>query len=505
MSKINRTKRVIKTVCTSLLNNGLTIICGLIVPRLILRNYGSAYNGVIQSISQFISYISLMQAGIGGATTAALYKPLANGDMEEVSEILASTEKFMRKICLIFVIFIVCFAIVYPTWIVTDFDWFFTAALIVVISLSTFAQYYFGFTYQCLINADQKGYIITYLNMFVTIFNAIIEILLINGGFGILAIKLGSSIVNVVPSIFIYLYVRKEYKLIRGIKPKEDKIPQKWNAAAHEVASFVNDNTNIIVLSLFADIKDVSVYTVYNYVVSNIKKIVTNFTVGFGAAFGDMYAKNEIDLMKKNLGIYETIIFSLTTMFCSVALVMMLPFVKLYTKGVTDVNYNLPVFSILITIACAFNCFRVPYRSIVYSVGHYKETRNGAIFESVMHIVVSVFGVIKFGVVGIALGSLCAMSFRTFQYALYLSKNILDRDIKIFLKRLLISFGTMIIVYFISKAYMVTIRTWPAWVMYALVTTLLSLSIIFATDFIFFAQDTTNFILKVKKIMKKTF
>ena len=120
--KRSRTKNAFLSIVTSLIGEGVALVCGLVLPRLILSNFGSAYNAITQSITQFISYISLMKAGIGGATAVALYKPLAENNTEEISEILASTQKFMRKISMIFVLFILGLSIVYPLLIVKDFD-----------------------------------------------------------------------------------------------------------------------------------------------------------------------------------------------------------------------------------------------------------------------------------------------------------------------------------------------------------------------------------------------
>ena len=68
--KKSRTQRAFLSVATSLMSEGVALICGLVVPQMILSTYGSVYNGITQSITQFISYISLMKAGIGARLTA---------------------------------------------------------------------------------------------------------------------------------------------------------------------------------------------------------------------------------------------------------------------------------------------------------------------------------------------------------------------------------------------------------------------------------------------------
>ena len=221
----NRTKRVVLTIGTSLLSEGVALVCGLILPKMILTTFGSDYNGITQSISQFISYISLMKAGIGGATAVALYKPLAENDTREISEVLYSTEKFMRKISMVFLLFVIGLSIVYPIFIVQEYDWFFTAPLIFIISISTFGQYYFGFTYQTLLSADQKDYITTSLEILTTILNTIVAVILMNRNMSLHMVKLGSSLVNLITPLFLYFYCHKKYHLMK-VKPTEDKIPQ---------------------------------------------------------------------------------------------------------------------------------------------------------------------------------------------------------------------------------------------------------------------------------------
>lgn len=497
--KRSRTKNAFLSISTSLISEGVALVCGLILPRLILSSFGSAYNAITQSITQFISYISLMKAGIGGATAVALYKPLAENDTEEISEILASTQKFMRKIAFIFVGFIIVLSIVYPLFIVRDFDWWFTASLIFIISMTTFAQYYFGFTYQTLLSADQKDYVTTSLEIVTTILNTLVAVILINNDCSLHVVKLGSSLVNIIPPIFLYVYCHKKYH-IHKVEPKEDKIPQKWDAAAHEVASFINNNTDVVILTMFSSLLEISVYTVYHYVISNIKKIVTKFTVGFGSAFGDMYARNEIDLMHQNLSIFELIIYSFTSILYSVTLVMMIPFVILYTDGVTDVNYVRPLFSLLLVLGSVFNCFRVPYRVITIAAGHYRQTRNGALTEAAINIVVSVLGVILFGLNGVALGTLCAMAFRTVQYVWYLSKNIMYRDIRYFLNHAILCFAIIAAVYFIAQLYLpASIDSVFEWVLYAVVTTLIAAALTLLTDYLFYKEDLFNFFAKIRR------
>ena len=100
----------------------VTMVCGFILPRLILSTFGSSYNGITASVSQFLSVIALLRAGIGGATRASLYKSLAYNDTKKISATVKATEVFMRKIALIFLGIVIMFSVFYPFLVKDEFE-----------------------------------------------------------------------------------------------------------------------------------------------------------------------------------------------------------------------------------------------------------------------------------------------------------------------------------------------------------------------------------------------
>ena len=93
---MNRTQKLKLNTVTSLVNQIVLIICGFIVPVLILHAFGSAVNGLVNSITQFLGFISLLELGVGAVVQSALYKPLADKDNASVSRIYVSANRFFR-------------------------------------------------------------------------------------------------------------------------------------------------------------------------------------------------------------------------------------------------------------------------------------------------------------------------------------------------------------------------------------------------------------------------
>ena len=113
MSK-SRTKNAALNIAFSLLLQLVLFVKGLILPRIIIPAYGSDVNGLVSSISQFLAYISLLEAGVGSIFRASLYKPLARGDMDSVSGIINEQKRFYRKIGTIFVGYVVALCLCIP-------------------------------------------------------------------------------------------------------------------------------------------------------------------------------------------------------------------------------------------------------------------------------------------------------------------------------------------------------------------------------------------------------
>ncbi|MDU2201798.1 MAG: sugar isomerase, partial [Anaerococcus hydrogenalis] len=95
---MGRKKLLALNTSSSLIFQLTTIICGFIVPRLILQTYGSEINGLINSIMQFLAIISFLELGVGAVIQSSLYKPLAEKNDEEISKIVVSGQRFFSRL-----------------------------------------------------------------------------------------------------------------------------------------------------------------------------------------------------------------------------------------------------------------------------------------------------------------------------------------------------------------------------------------------------------------------
>ena len=444
---MNQIKKLKINTITSLMYQFVSIASGFILPRLILQYYGSEINGVVSSVTQFLSIISLCECGVGAVVQSALYKPLANNDISEISKIYASSNRFFRRVAYILIVYIVVLIGVFPFINDGGYDFWFTTTLILSIAIGTLAQYYLGITYQLILNAAQLVYIQMVVRTVCIVVNVVASMFLIINGSSIQLVKLISSLIFIVQPLFYVVVVKKKYKIDKNIKYSDEPIKQKWNGMAQHIATVVFENTSVLILTVLSTLENVSIYGVYHLVTNGLKMFFISMTIGMKSYLGDLFARKETDVLNKTFDKFEWLMHTGSTLFFTVAGILIVPFVKVYTFGVNDAEYVQPIFALCMCVATAIYIIRLPYSYMIQSAGHFKQTQNSAIIEAVLNIFTSIVFVKLFGLVGVAVSAAVAMIYRTAYFILYLSRHILHRGMSKTMKNIfvdILSCGVMV-------------------------------------------------------------
>ena len=496
-------KAAINTIF-NLLEEFVSVVCGFILPRLILSVFGSKYNGLTASISQFLGCAVLLRSGIGGATRAALYKPLAEKNKDDLSSIVNATDRYMKRIGLILAGLILVFACLYPLLVKNEFGWFFTFTLFLIIGAQTFAESFFGITYQIVLQADQKVWISSLMRIACNVLNTLFSAMLILNGASIHVVKSASAIVYILYPIILGYYVRRVYAIDKTAAPNTEAISQRWDAFWHQVAVFVMNNTDVMVLTVFSNMLEVSVYSVYNMVTRGLRRVVFSFSGGQEAAYGNMIAKKQYAVLRENVSAMEIIMYSISTVVYTCAAILIVDFVKIYTHGIHDVDYMRPAFAYIMLLAQFFNGIRLPYQLVVQAAGHYKQTRNAVAFEPVLNIVLSVILVFHYGLIGVAVGTLGATVYKTIIFSNYMRRNIVIRGWTITVKRCCVSFLECALIFTIMHLLKISEPSdYFLWTMKALLTSFTGVLVVGVCNYIFFKQDTITVIKKMQNVFCK--
>lgn len=499
-----RSKKAFYNIGSNLILQFIAIIYGFIVPKIIISNYGSDVNGLVSSITQFLAYITLLESGFGPVVKSVLYKPIAKKNKKEIASILKTTEKFFRMISKIFLVYIFVLSVTYPLIVNNNFGYLYTLSLVVIISISTFAEYYFGMTYRLYLQAEQKTYIISIIQIISYILSIALIVICAMIGTSIHVIKLVGCLSFILRPMLQNMYVKRKYNINLNDSTEEYKIKNKWDGLAQHIAAVIHGNTDITIITFFCKISEVSVYSVYYLVVRGIKTLIQSFTSGIDALFGNMLANNEKENLEKKFNMYEVLYFMICTIAFTCSIILITPFISVYTKGINDVNYIRTAFGFLIVISEYIWAIRLPYSSLTLAAGHFKETRIGAWVECISNIIISIILVLKFGIVGVAIGTIISMIIRTCEFLYHTNKYILNRPLWSSLKKILLVMVETVLIVEVSN-YLPYLRNigYINWFINAIMTAVCATVITIVLNLIFYRNEFKSLMVMIKSVLKR--
>lgn len=401
----------------------LYTISGIIIPKMILLSFGSTVNGLSVSLTNALNFFSIIEGGLSAVLLTSLYKPLNNFDNERVSSIIKTADSFYKKLAFFSAIFALLVGIGYSI-IIKEFSFGYIFNLTIIISIPTIINYCV-FSLRTLIIAKEKTYIVQFTKSIFVIVNAMVIFLAIKYFDNIYFVKLFSAIAYLIMPITYYLYSRKNYKLDKNAPVDNSLLSQRWDGFSHNLANYVHTIADTFILTIFSSLENVSIYSVYEVIMLSLKGIINSVSSAIVPTLGLKFHK-ESNINAKYLlfTTYKLYVLFFIVVFFSTALYLIIPFIKLYTQGINDVNYVNTVFSVIFVIAICVDCIKIPYIEISNINNSYKNTKPLAYIETFLNLSISILFVKKYSIVGVAIGTLVAMITRLIIQIIYVDKTI---------------------------------------------------------------------------------
>lgn len=420
-------KRGLTNVFFGIVGQLIIIGLGVLIPRLVLVSYGSEINGLLNSITQILLYFDLFEAGIGTASLQALYGPVERNDKAKIQEVIAATHRYYRKVGFIYSGAVTIFAIVYPLFIKVSLPYWMVICIVLCSGLSNSLNFLYQGKFKIMMMAEGKTYIISNIFTITSVLSSISKAALLFLGFDVLVVQFAYFVVNIIQMFIYAIYVKKHYSWIDLKTKSDDSIIKQRNATLiHQIARLVFNNVDILMLTVLTrNLKLVSVYTIYNTIIGMINNLINQLVTGFEFRLGQMYNSSK-EQYERLHHLFEVIYITCIFVIMTVVYIVILPFMRLYTAGVTDINYIDVWFPLLFTLIPLFYYGRSMENSLINFAGHFKQTQWRALTEVGLNLALSVVGILCIGVYGALLATIVASLYRTVDMILYVYKYLID-------------------------------------------------------------------------------
>ncbi len=435
-------------------NQFVILALGLVIPRLVLVNYGSEANGLLTTVTQIFTYVALLEAGIGNAAVNAFYKPIVAQDKDGICDVFSATQKYFRKVTLLYALCVIVISFTYPLVVASELDYTTIFWVIFFQGMSGVVTFYFSAAYRQLLTADGKYYIISTIHLIIYILSSVLKIILMTHGISIVFLQILNFAVTCIQISMFYAVMRRKYAYLKKVpSPNMSALAERNAFVVHEVSSTIFSSTDALVLSTFCSLKVASVYAIYNLVFSSLSSLVNSVNNGLNYILGHVYAKKDSKKYEIAHDTYESVYMMAVFAVFTVAYVLILPFVSLYTASVNDIKYVDALLPFLFVAIQLLSCSRAVASRLITISGHAKATQLRSIIEAVINLVVSIILANLIGIYGVLLGTIVALLYRSNDIIIYANKKILKRSPFCTYKKMLVYMSVFAIVAILCEMF----------------------------------------------------
>lgn len=503
---MTRTRLFIYNSVSTALLQFIVLIVGFITPKVILTTYGSEINGLVSSIIQFINYFSLVEAGLASASIYALYKPLAENNHTAINSVLSATKKFYTQSGYIFLLLTIGLAFLYPIYIHSaSLSPYMIGCLVLVLGTNGALDFFTLAKYRVLLVADQKTYIISLASCVQIIVNTCFIIFFAYYNIHIVVARFVALFSVFLRSFLLYFYCKHHYSYLNYHEIQNvNALNKRWDALYLQILGGIQNGTPIVLITvILKDLNLVSVYTVFNMVLVGINGLLSIFTSGLSASFGDLISRGDTKTLQFAYREFELFYYYLITIIYGVTFVSLMPFTRIYTSGITDVNYNLPLIGFLFVLNGLLYNLKTPQGILIIASGLYKETKWQTTFQGLICIIVGALLAPHFQLAGILIGSILSNLYRDIDLAFYIPKHITKLPVKDTLYRFLIISIELMLIYIPYLTITVSIGSYGNWIIYTCCMSLYIILIVCLFGYILDKNSIKILLIQLKSLGRK--
>lgn len=498
---MNNSKKSLKIFIFGILSQAVTLLLGIIIPRLVIVSYGSEVNGLLSSIRQIFVYIALLEAGIGTASLQAMYAPMANADYACASQIMTATDRYFKRTGILYGLAVVLLALLYPVVIHVSLPYWTVAVIIILQGASGVINYFFQGKLAILLRVDGKSYITTNAATIVNVLTHIVQISLLLSGFDVIAVQSAYFVIHLAQMIYLTWYVKRNYTwLDLHAVPDYSALKQSKFVIVHQISGLVFNNTDILLLTVFCDLRVVSVYSLYSLIFNCIANVIDTICSSVEFILGQAFHSDRKRFLSLQ-EVYETYYLSISFAAFTITLVLFPSFMSLYTSGIHDIQYVDKWLPYLFTALYVLMYARRTSSQIINFAGHFQQTQWRSVIESAINLSVSILLVSKIGIYGVLIGTIAALLYRTNDIIIYANKKILNRSPLRTYRRWGVNLTVLVLLVTVFNHFLTGIDSYLMWTVNAVWVTIACLFAFLAVDslfdrksFVFVKRYVTSFL-----------
>jgi len=336
MDQYSRTTSAAKNIVWGYIGNFATMITSFLSRTVFIYTIGVTFLGINGLFLNILGVLSFSELGIGTAMNYSLYKPVAEGDTEKIKSLMHLYRSAYRLIALVVTVFGLVLLPFLPYIIKGEEGIRYIPIYYLIFLFNTVSSYFVTYKYG-LINAEQKGYLLTNINSISSFAIALIQIFVLLIFRNFLLYLLVQAVAQLIQKVFTASYINKKHPYLseKNVQKLEDSEKQalKTNVKAlivHKIGDISVYQTDNILISAFINVTLVGLISNYNLLLSTVTGFSSIIFNSLTAGFGNIIATESKEKQLQIFNVYHFLGFWLYGFIAICFIVLVQPFITLW-------------------------------------------------------------------------------------------------------------------------------------------------------------------------------
>lgn len=427
-----RVKNSVRNIGYRLISQVASIVLKFVSRTIFIYILGVEYLGINGLFSEVLQMLSLADLGFGTAMVFSMYKPLAENDEKRLTQLVALYKRIYTIIAIVITVIGVALVPFLKYLVNLDQNIPHLKTYYLLYLANTVSSYLVVYK-TCILNADQKNYLVSKYNTIFNFISLIITsaVLLLTHNFMVYLIT--QVIVTYANNFYVSHVAERLYPYINN---KVEKLPKEEGKKIFEnvksvfiykVANTLVGSTDNTLISVLVGTITVGFYSNYSMVINNIVLFINIVFSSVTASIGNMVVEAN---KKKNYEVYcmmQQVSFLLSTVAitCTYLIINDLIYVWLGKQFILK-----PLVIVAITLNMYFSVVLMPIWSYREATGMYMQTKYVMVATAIVNLVVSIILGKILGLAGILFATSIARISTYFWYEpKLLFKQFFEKDV----------------------------------------------------------------------------
>lgn len=387
-----------------------TALMSFVLRTIFIRNLSEQLLGVNSLYTSILSILSLAELGIGTALNYALYKPVAEKDIEKIKSYMRMYRKAYTTIAFVVAAIGLCLAPFLPYLIkdpgaitVREMELYYFIFL-----FNTVSTYFVSYKYS-LCNAEQRNYIQTNINTITKIIVTLLQMAVVVLTKNFLLYLLTDMFVQLAQKVFVSWYLNHLYPYLKDknvtplSKEESGEIWTKTKALVlHKVGDVARLQTDSLIISSLIAVTMSGMVDNYNMVINAVINFVNIIFNSVISSFGNLIATESVEKQYRMFRVYRFFACWIYGFVVTGFYVCLTPFVRLWLGD----SWVLPASAVtLILMDLYFKGDRVVLSNYKTAAGVFEPDKYLAIIQGVVNLILSIWLVEVIGLPGVYVGT----------------------------------------------------------------------------------------------------